>query len=155
MGKSLNIIVTRDKTFRSLSEFSFQNRNKYVKKQKKTHCRLKLPTSVHLILKEHLQYLFHLSWRHRYQSVSCGSISLWAEMSGVKSGWCRSRSGWRIGPSAETGRAGWATGGGSGSAARWRWASAARSSDRPDRPPAWRLSWDRGPPAGNRRRTHR
>lgn len=68
----------------------------------------------------------------------------------VRFGWCRSRRASCSGPSAVMGWAEWVKGEGSGSADLWRWIWATQSSRQRGRPPAWRLSWGRGPPAGNR-----
>lgn len=69
--------------------------------------------------------------------------------------WCRSPTGCCSGPIAATGRAGWASGARSGSAAPWRWPSGPRSSEQQDPPPTWRPRSGPGPPAAARTQQQR
>lgn len=85
-----------------------------------------------------------------WESLVCCWVPIGRSTGRVRFGWCRSRTAWCSGPSAAMGWAEWVKGEGSGSADLWRWIWATRSSGRRDRPPAWRRSWGRGPPAGNR-----
>lgn len=86
-----------------------------------------------------------------WASLVCCWLLIGRSTDRVRFGWCRSRRAWCSGPSAVMGWAEWVKGEGSGSADLWRWIWATQSSGRRDRPPAWRRSWGRGPPAENRK----